>query len=276
MTANSRPRRAQPASPVGTLLRRWRTHRGVSQLALAMTSGFSARHVSFLESGRAQPSREALEVLSEALDVPLRERNRLLVAAGFAPRYRHTPLSASEMAPVRHVLQFVLDRYLPYAAVVLDRYSNCIQGNGASGRLLARFVDPSLLTGHANHLRVVFHPLGLGRVIVNREEVYRHLWRRAERELGESEGDAVADAMLAELRSYAESASTTTETATDAPASLLLPIHIKSADVELRLFTTLMTFGSPQDVTLEELRVEAFFPADSASEEQWHRLMGTV
>jgi hypothetical protein len=245
-----------------------------------MTSGFSARHVSFLESGRAQPSREALEVLSEALDVPLRERNRLLVAAGFAPRYRHTPLAASEMAPVRHVLQFVLDRYLPYAAVVLDRYSNCVMGNGASGRLLARFVDPSLLTGHANHLRVVFHPLGLGRVIVNREEVYRHLWRRAERELGEFEGDAVADAMLAELRSYAESASTTTDTSADsstvAPASLLLPIHIRSADVELRLFTTLMTFGSPQDVTLEELRVEAFFPADKASEEQWHRLMATV
>src|SRR4051812_18624019 len=224
VTANPRPRRAQPASPVGTLLRRWRTHRGVSQLALAMTSGFSARHVSFLESGRAQPGREALEVLSEALDVPLRERNRLLVAAGFAPRYRHTPLSASEMGPVRHVLQFVLDRYLPYAAVVLDRYSNCLMGNGASGRLLARFVDPSLLTSHANHLRVVFHPLGLRRVIVNWEEVYRHLWSRAERELGEPEGDAIAHAMLAELRGYGESSVATTAVSTDDPGRLLLPI----------------------------------------------------
>ena len=173
------------------------------------------------------------------------------------------------------MIQFVLDRHLPYAAVALDRYSNCLMGNGASGRLLARFVAPSLLTGHANHLRVVFHPLGLRRVIVNWEEVSRHLWRRAERELGEAEGDATARALLAELRGYVDLPSAAPDVSTDDPASLVLPIHIKSDDVDLRLFTTVMTFGSPQDVTLEELRLEAFFPADGASEQQWHRLMAT-
>ena len=159
--------RSQAERAIGPLLREWRAARGMSQLALAMRAGFSSRHVSFIETGRTQPSRQALLDLAEALDVPLRERNRLLEAGGYAQMYRHTPLAADEMAHVRGVLQFILDRHAPYAAIVLDRYGNCLMGNAASRRLLALLVDPSLMTTHANHLRMVFHPLGARRWIVN-------------------------------------------------------------------------------------------------------------
>src|SRR5262245_16492437 len=127
----------QPASPVGQLLRNWRSARGMSQFDLAMHAGFSPRHVSFIETGRTQPSRQALLVLAEALDVPLRERNRLLEAGGYAHVYRQTSLAADEMRHLRGVLQFILDRHQPYAAIVLDRYANCLMGNGASGRFVA-------------------------------------------------------------------------------------------------------------------------------------------
>src|ERR1700752_4383656 len=135
----------QLGSAVGHLLREWRTARGMSQLDLAMHAGFSARHVSFIETGRTQPSRQALLILAESLEVPLRERNRLLEAGGYAHVYRQTPLAAGEMTHIRSVVQFILDRHKPYAAVVLDRYANCLMGNGASDRLIASVVDPSLL-----------------------------------------------------------------------------------------------------------------------------------
>src|ERR687891_237402 len=130
---------------VGTLLRECRVVRGVSQFDLALQAGFSARHVSFIETGRSQPSRQTLLVLAETLDVPLRERNRLLEAGGFAHVFRQTPLASEEMAHVRGVLQCILDRHEPYGAVVLDRYSTCLMGNSASARFLAAIVDPSIL-----------------------------------------------------------------------------------------------------------------------------------
>src|SRR5262249_9990836 len=183
MQITTAPADRQPTA-VGHLLREWRAARGMSQLDLAMHAGFSPRHVSFIETGRSQPSRQALLVLAEALEIPLRERNRLLEAGGYAHVYRQTPLAAGEMTHIRDVLQFILDRHEPYAAVVLDRYSNCLMGNDAAARLLAAIVDPSLLTPHANHLRLTFHPLGARRWIVNWDEVARHLLGRAERELG--------------------------------------------------------------------------------------------
>src|SRR5262249_1077159 len=155
---------------LGHLLREWRAARGVSQLELALRAGFSSRHVSFIETGRTQPSRQALIVLAEALEVPLRERNRLLEAAGYARVYRHTPLAADEMTHVRGALRFLLERHEPYAAIVLDRYSNCLMGNDASACLISALVDASLITAHANHLRLAFHPLGARRWIVNWDE----------------------------------------------------------------------------------------------------------
>lgn len=243
----------------------------MSQLDLAIHAGFSPRHVSFIETGRTQPSRQALLILAETLEVPLRERNRLLEAGGYAHVYRHTPLDAEEMGHMRSVLQFILDRHRPYAAVVLDRYSNCLMGNGVSDRLLAAVVDPSLRTEHANHLRIVFHPLGARRSIVNWDEVSRHVLARAERELGQAKDDETATALLAELRGYA--GPSPQQSSSLGAADLLLPIHIRLDGIELRLFSTIMTLGTPQDITLQELRVETFFPADTASEATWMRLM---
>jgi transcriptional regulator with XRE-family HTH domain len=246
----------------------------MSQLDLAMQSGFSTRHVSFIETGRTQPSRQALLVLAETLEVPLRERNRLLEAGGYAHVYPQTQLAAQEMSHIRGVLQFILDRHQPYAAVVLDRYSNCLMGNEVSGSLLASLVDPSLLTGDANYLRLTFHPLGARRHIANWDEVARHLLARAERELEHAERDEAAAALLAEIRGYAAP-----DPQPSAPhltaADLLLPIHLLVNGVGLRMFSTIMTLGTPRDVTLQELRVETFFPADAESEAAWRGLLAT-
>jgi transcriptional regulator with XRE-family HTH domain len=244
----------------------------MSQLDLAMQSGFSARHVSFIETGRAQPSRQALLVLAETLEVPLRDRNRLLEAGGYAHVYPQTPLAADEMSHIRGVLQFILDRHQPYAAVVLDRYSNCLMGNGASDRLIGALVDPSLLTERANYLRVTFHPLGARRHIVNWDEVAHHLLARAERELGHAKNDQTAVALLAEIRGYGAPDPHRSATHVTA-ADLLLPVHVQVNGVELRMFSTIMTLGTPRDVTLQELRIETFFPADARSEATWRALM---
>jgi transcriptional regulator with XRE-family HTH domain len=263
-----------PTNPVGQILRDWRSTRGLSQLDLALQAGFSARHVSFIETGRTQPSRQALLVLAETLDVPLRERNRLLEAGGYAHVYRQTSLAAEEMGHIRGVLQFILDRHRPYAAVVLDRYANCLLRNGVSDQLLAAVVDPSLLSEHANLLRMVFHPLGARRFIANWDEVARHLLSRAERELGGAGGDDVAEALLAELRGYT-GPSRPHKMEAFGPGDLLLPVHIRKGDIDLRMFSAIMTLGTPQDVTLQELRIETFFPADEASERCWRSITGT-
>jgi len=272
MPATLAPTAARADRALGVRLREWRAARGMSQLDLALRAGFSTRHVSFIETGRTHPSRQALLDLAEALGVPLRERNQLLEAGGYAHVYRHTPLAADEMSHVRGVLQFILERHDPYAAVVLDRYSNCLMGNAASTQLLALLVDPSLMTEHANHLRMAFHPLGARRWIVNWEEVGRHLMARAERELSESRDDPRATALLAELRQYGGFAPQWLRDASLSPADLLLPIHIRTHDAELRIFSTIMTLGTPRDVTLQELRIETFFPADAESEACWRRI----
>ena len=251
---------------LGRLLREWRTSRGFSQLELAMRAGFSTRHVSFIETGRSQPSRQAVLVLAETLDVPLRERNRLLEAAGYAHVYRRTPLAADEMRHMRGLLQFILDRHEPYGAVVVDRYSNLLMSNSALRRLLGGLVDPSLLDGVPNLLRAVFHPRGVRRAIVNWDEVARHLLGRAERELGSLPEDEAAASLLAEIRGYAPEARHQPANGSLTPGDLLLPVHIRAGDLELRLFSAIMTLGTPQDVTLQELRIETFLPADEASE----------
>lgn len=258
--------------PVGELLRSWRQSRGLTQLEVAMHAGFSARHISFIETGRAQPSRDALMAIAESLDVPLRERNRLLAAGGFASVYRETELAAADMAQVRHVLQFILDRHMPYGALVLDRCSTCLMGNAASSRLLSAVADPSLLTPNAmNMLRVVFHPLGVRRFIVNWADVARVLLDRAERELTGARDESAA-ALWREIGEYAQDVPKTASRRLQ-PDDVLLPVHIRRDAIELRLFSTIMTIGTPQDITLQELRIETFFPADEASERTWRSLM---
>jgi transcriptional regulator with XRE-family HTH domain len=243
----------------------------MSQLDLALRAGFSARHVSFIETGRTQPSRQALLAIAEVLDIPLRDRNLLLGAGGYAQMYTQTPLASDELAHVRGVLQFILDRHDPYGAVVLDRLGNRLMGNAASSRLLSAVVDPSLLAGTANLLRAVFHPLGARRFIVNWPEVARHLLARAERELGAGADEPAARALLEELRGYASGVERLRPEVPVRPADVLLPIHIRLGNLDLRMFSTIMTLGTPQDVTLQELRIESFFPADEASEACWRQ-----
>jgi transcriptional regulator with XRE-family HTH domain len=260
---------AQPdVTTVGHLLRAWRAARGVSQLDLAMRSGFSARHVSFIETGRTQPSRQAVIVLAEALDVPLRDRNRLLEAGGYAHVYRHTPLDAEDMRHIRGMLQFILDRHEPFGAVVLDRYSNLVMANAASQRLFGEIGDPGLFTGVPNIMRLVFHPSGLRQWIVNWPEVSEHLLARFEREMGGPSADDVSRALLEEIRLLAGRTAPGFHQHPLRPADVLLPVHIRRGPIDVRLFSTIMTLGTPQDVTLQELRIETFFPADAESEAQ--------
>lgn len=256
---------APPIPGVGGLLRQWRTTRGWSQLDLALRAGFSARHLSFIETGRSRPSRDALLVLAQALEVPLRERNRLLEAGGFAAAFRHTPLSADDMGHIRGVLRFILERHEPYGAVVLDRLGTLVMANEPATRLLSGLIDPTLLGPGANLLRAVFHPRGLRTAIVNWDDVARYLLSRAEHELAGAADDRTAADLLAEVRGYAGPLA---QPAAPGPisADLLLPVHLRTPAGDLRLFTTIMTLGTPRDVTLQELRLETFFPADADSE----------
>jgi transcriptional regulator with XRE-family HTH domain len=256
---------------VGELLKGWRQSRGLSQLDVAMHAGFSARHISFIETGRSQPSRDALLAIAESLEVPLRDRNRLLTAGGFANIYKETQLAAADMAQVRHVLQFILDRHMPYGALVLDRYSTCLMGNEASARLMGQVADAALLAPPANMLRAVFHPHGVRRFIVNWPEVARVLLDRAERELSAAD-DAAGVALLTEVRGYAGEIPRPGVGQLQ-PADVLLPVHVRKGELDLRLFSTIMTIGTPQDITLQELRIESFFPADESSESAWRALM---
>jgi transcriptional regulator with XRE-family HTH domain len=261
---------ADAATSVGRRIRAWRQTRGLSQFELASRAGFSVRHVSFIETGRAQPSREALLALGEVLDLSFRERNRLLESAGFAHVFRETPISADEMAHMRGMLQFILDRHLPYAAVALDRHSNLLLSNRAASQFFPTLISPALSAPPNNVLRVTFHPEGSRRWIVNWPEVERHLLSRAEVDLGSSE-DPVGAALLAEIRSYASASAAAASHAALRPGDLLLPLHIRMGDIDLRLFSTVMTLCTPHDVTLQELRVETFFPADQDSERCWQQ-----
>jgi hypothetical protein len=240
---------------------------------MADRAGFSVRHVSFIETGRSHPSREAVLALGEVLNLPFRERNRLLKAAGFAHIFRETPLSDDEMAHLRGMLQFILDRHLPYAAIAVDRHWNLLLANRAAGQFFPALMSPELNARNHNILRGTFHPEGSRRWIVNWPEVEWHLLSRAERELSSSE-DAVGAALLAEIKGYSSASTGADAHTAPRPGDLLLPIHIRMGDLDLRLFSTIMTVGTPQDVTLQELQIETFFPADQESERCWQRNFG--
>ena len=257
---------ADAATSVGQCIRAWRQTRGLSQFELASRAGFSVRHVSFIETGRANPSREAMLALGEVLKLTFREQNRLLEAAGFARVFRETPLSADEMAHMRGMLQFILDRHLPYAAVVLDRYWNCLLMNRAATQFFETLTSPTLTNMHGNILRATFHPQGTRRWIVNWPEVEQHLLTHAEIAFGSAD-DSAGVALLAEIRSYVGASAT--PQMPPRPGELLLPVHLRMGDLDLRLFSTIMTLCRPQDVTLQELRIETWFPADPGSERCW-------
>jgi transcriptional regulator with XRE-family HTH domain len=250
---------APPA--VGDLLREWRRRRGLSQLEVSLDAAVSARHLSFVETGRSRPSRELVLHLAEHFEVPLRERNALLLAAGYAPAYGETPLDAEAMAPVRAALDKVLAGHAPYPAVIVDRRWDLVSANAPALAILADGVAPELLAPPANTLRVCLHPDGLAPRIVNLAEYGAHLITRLARQVAAAP-DAEAAALLDELRGYAPRHEDPLE-----PEDLLItPLRLRAFGGELRLFSALATFGTAMDVTVSELAIESFFPADPETE----------
>lgn len=251
---------ASPPRNVGDLLRQWRHQRRLSQLDLAGVAAVSARHLSFVETGRARPSRELVLHLAETLDVPLRDRNVLLMAAGFAPTYPETPLAADEMAPVRDALDKILTSHEPFPAVVVDRHWNLVSINQPAGAVLTDGVDPALLAPDANALRICLHPDGLAPRIVNLAEYSAHLIERLDR-LAAASADPELLSLRDELRRYPGVAAGHAG-GSDTASRLFTPLVLRHGDGELTFFSTIATFGTAQDITLAELAIEAFFPAD--------------
>jgi transcriptional regulator with XRE-family HTH domain len=252
-------------SPFGRVLRRWRGARGMSQLALATAAATSTRHLSFLETGRAQPSREMVLRLSHALDVPLRERNGLLAAAGFAPLYRESALDAPAMSALARMIDFTLARFEPFPAFLVDRCFRLVRANGAALKTLGGFASaaPVWREQPANILRLTLHPDALQPHIVNFPEVARVMLARLERAVATSGGDPELAALERELRALPG-----IPDAGSFPAAIdpVMPLHLKRGDLEVRVFSMLSQVGGAQDVTAAELHVETLMPADAASE----------
>jgi transcriptional regulator with XRE-family HTH domain len=232
----------------------------MSQLGLAVEADVSARHLSFVETGRSRPSRELVLHLAEHLDVPLRDRNTLLVAAGFAPIYPETPLDAAEMGPVRDALDKILTSHQPFPAVVVDRHWNLVATNETALAILTRGVDPDLLVPRANALRVCLHPDGLAPRIVNLAEYSAHLIERLDRQAAAS-ADPEVLSLRDELRRY-PGVSAGRPGGSDPAARLFVPLVLGGDDGDLTFFSTIATFGTAHDITVAELAIEAFFPAD--------------
>lgn len=257
---------------VGALLRGWRQRRRLSQLELALLAGSSARHLSCVETGRASPSREMVLRLAEHLDVPLRERNGLLLSAGYAPEYRESPLDAAHLGAARDAIQLLLDGHEPYPAVVVDRLWNVVAGNRAMSVLMDG-VPPDLLEGPPNVLRLALHPDGLAARSVDfaqlRATMLGRLWRQVE-----ATGDERLRALYEEVAAYEQPApgDSGTEPGPLGPGSGPGPGDVGGIVATLRfttphdgvlsMFSTVATFGAPADVTLSELAIELFFPAD--------------
>lgn len=265
----------EAAPRFGDLLRQWRSARRISQLDLATSAAVSQRHVSFLETGRAKPSREMVVHLGTVLDVPLRDRNALLAAAGYAPVYQERGLDEPGLEQVRHVLSVILDAHDPFPAYVVDRGWNLLLTNDAAGTLVALLIDPTdaqLFAG--NLIRLSLHPRGLRRFLVNWEEAATALLDRVEREALERPTNTDLTDLLLEVRGYPGVADLPAGPQVPTGSALLVPLHIRTEEFELRLFTTIATIGAVYDVTLEELRLETLLPADPESEAVLRKLAG--
>jgi len=255
--------------PVGDLLRTWRQRRRLSQLAFACEADISTRHLSFLETGRAQPSRDMVLHLAERLEVPLRERNLLLVAAGYAPVFAERPLADPALDPARKAIELVLAGHEPYPALAVDRHWTLVAANGAVTRLLAGAATP-LLAPPVNVLRLSLHPQGLAPRIANLREWRSHLLERLRRQIDVT-ADPVLTDLLQELCAYP--APTGNGPAKDDDyAGVVVPLRLVTEAGTLAFFSTTTVFGTPVDITLSELALESFFPADAATAEILRRL----
>lgn len=259
--------------PIGALLREWRQRRRLSQLDLACEADVSARHLSFVETGRSLPSRPMLLHLAERLEVPLRDRNALLVAAGYAPVYPETSLDDPALRAAREAVDLVLTGHEPYPAVAVDRHWTLVAANRAVGPLLAG-VAPELLRPPANVLRLSLHPAGLAPRIANLVQWRGHLLARLRRQV-EITADPVLAALDEELRGYpvADGGAAGSDTAAEERdyGEVVVPLRLRTDRGLLAFFSTVTTFGTAIDITLAELAIESFFPADPATAEALRR-----
>ena len=254
------------------MLREWRQKRRLSQLELALSSGVSQRHVSFLESGRASPSRKMILQLSETLEVPLRARNEWLTAVGFAPLFEARPLDDPQMGQVMLAVRMMLRNHEPFPAIAIDRAWNIRMANRPFERmaaLLGAEVWTRIGGEQRNLMRLFFHPEGLQPFITNWGAIAPLLWQRAERE-AEALGGGEMKQVLAELAPLQDPR--TLGLADDTTLVPVMPIDVEMDGVRLSLFTVIATFGTAQDVTADELRIESLFPADAATEELFRTL----
>lgn len=244
-------------------LRSWRERRGYPQLALAGRAGISQRHLSFLELGRAAPSREMVDRLAGALDLPLRQHNALLLAAGFAPEWKQRDLAAPDMAQVASALDYILAQQEPYPAVVVDRHWNLLRANTGAVRLVEFLVGPIAPGNPINLADALVGPDVLRPHLTNWAEVVRHFIRSVE---ADASGDGMLEtaALLDRLMGY-KGVRTALNGASETRSGPVLPMHFRKNGTELSLFTTIATLGTPQDITLQELRIESFFPMDDAT-----------
>ena len=260
-SSGSRP----PANGLGTLLRRWRGLRGKSQLDLSLDTGISQRHISFVESGRSAPSRHKLMDIAQALDIPLRERNTLLLAAGYAPIYPEGAWDAPEMRSVVSALKRILRQHEPYPAVVMDRYWNVLMANEAAPRFFGSFIDMEARATPRNLLHLMFDPNGMRPFVANWERVAESLVGRVYREAVGRIVDEKTRDLLTALLAYPD-VKTAWQVPTATSAMPVVPLSFVRDGVVLNYFSMVTTVGTPQTVAAQELRIECMFPADDATE----------
>lgn len=275
----------QPVAPFGQRLRQWRQQRGWSQLALSLRAQVSARHLSWLESGKAAPSRAMVLRLAEHLDLPPRERNALLAAAGFAPLFRERSLADPALAPARAALQRLLDAHEPWPALAVDRHWNLVAANRMLP-LLLQGLPPALLAPPLNVLRLSLHPQGLAGMIDPLPPWRAHVLARLARQVAAS-GDPVLAALRAELAALPLPPGAAADAAADGAAGaddaapgrvdeLVVPLRLHTPAGRLDFITTVTTFGAPHEVALAELAVETLLPADAATAERLRALHATL
>ncbi|MDQ3715076.1 MAG: helix-turn-helix transcriptional regulator [Actinomycetota bacterium] len=266
---------ASQETAVGVLLRDWRLRRRRSQLDLSLDAGISARHLSFVETGRSRPSPDMVERLAEHLDVPLRDRNTLLLAAGFAPQHAERALDHASMGPVREALDMVLRSHEPYPAAVVDRHWNLVSANAALG-VLIEGVDPTLLAPPINVLRASLHPLGMAPRILNFEQWRGHLLHRLARQVALT-GDAHLTSLLDEGRGYPapdkdrragrDDHGNGYDGADPVDSGIAVPLRLRAGKHQLCFLSTITTFGTAIEITASELSIESFFPGDKSTAE---------
>ena len=296
---NSRQTDLRPAgNQLGNLLRRWRTVRGRNQLDLSFETGISQRHISFIESGRSTPSRQTLLEIAQVLDVPLRERNALLLSAGFAPVYSEAAWNSAQMQSVTKALERILHQHEPFPALVMDRYWNVLMTNDSAPRFFNCFIDMSRRKGPRNMLHLMFDPDGMRPFVEHWDEVARSLIHRLRTEATGRVIDEKSKELIAALLAYPEVNPGPNPGATlgrdktrqnhrgpgdegnsatgTAPTLPMIPISFRKSETVLNYFSLVTTVGTPQTVAAQELRIESMFPADEETEKEHLRLLGIV